>query len=69
MDLTELISQAPGVAAILIVVGWFLKALAKRDCALKDVTDVIRANSKALGANSEVLRETTSLLRTMNGKH
>lgn len=80
MDLTNLLDKAPELAAILIVVGLFLKALKSRDCTLKDIADrchelrqdataAMKENSKVVGQNSELLREATILLRTMNGKH
>lgn len=34
----------------------------------RDAIEVMRENSRAFGQNTELLRETISLLRTLNGK-
>lgn len=80
MDFTEIATQTPAIGAILLISFWFLKALKSRDCTLKDIadrchelrqdaTEAMKENSRVVGQNSELLRETTTLLRTMNGKH
>ncbi len=79
MDLTDLLKQTPEIAAMLLLAFWFLKALSRRDCVLKDVaahchemvrdrTEAARDNTRMLGETCEVIREATALLRTMNGK-
>lgn len=68
MDLTELFNQTPTVAAILIIVAWFLKALKSRDCMLRGIAEAMRENARVVGQNSELLRENITLLRSMNGK-
>lgn len=79
MDFTELASQTPAVAAILILVAWFLKAMKSRDCLFREITnhcegvrkeetEARRENTRMLGQTIEVIREATHLLRKMNGK-
>jgi hypothetical protein len=79
MELTEFITQAPAIGAILLIVKWNHKAVKSRDCALKDITDrfavlqseatdAIKENARIVGQNSELLRENITLLQTLNGR-
>lgn len=65
MELTELLSQTPGVGAILLVVAWFRADLRKRDATLKDIgDDYQKSRDECHGVQRdaiEVMRETSRI--------
>ena len=76
MDVTELITQTPAIAAILVIVAWTLKAMRARDALLKDLGKdyedsrdqchkVQRDAIEVMRETSRVLGEITALMREM----
>ncbi len=74
MEFTEFVTQAPAIAAILLIVAWTLKAMRSRDALLKDLGKdyedsrdqchkVQRDAIEAMRENSRVLGENVGLMR------
>lgn len=66
MDLTEIATQSPGIAAILIIVFWNHKAMKNRDCILKELSKDYQNSRdechKIQRDAIEVMRETSRAL-------
>jgi len=67
----KLIEQSPQIAAMLILVGMFLRHLGKREESYAkesaETRAVIDKNSAAISENTRMLGATTALVRSMNG--
>lgn len=74
MDLTGLWDSAPELGVVLVIVYWFLGALKRRDCTLKEIgnhchelwantTKALQENARVQGESSEVHRTTKEALQ------
>lgn len=71
MDVTDLVTQVPSAAALLVVISWVFRAQCRRDKVIEQwmttVVDSLRESSRVVAANTEIQREVRELLRKRNG--
>ena len=65
MDWSVLMQEAPGLAALIVIVFGFLRYMEKRD---KRQEDVARECSTAIQKNSEVMGGVIEVVRKCNGR-
>ncbi len=72
MDWTELLKEAPYIAALVYIVFMFLKHLKSRDAVLREISDQCHENQRqsteAIRDNSIALGEVRLALVKMNGQ-